>query len=51
MSSAAETEVGAMFLNGREAIPIRKCLKNMVHPQPPTPMIVDNSTAIGVVDT
>ena len=51
MSSAAEAEVGAMFLNAREAIPIRKCLENMDHPQPPTPMTVDNYTAIGVVDT
>ena len=42
MSSAAEAEVGAMFLNAREAIPIRKCLENMGHPQPPTPMTVDN---------
>ena len=34
MSSAAEAEVGAMFLNAREAIPIRKFLENMGHPQP-----------------
>ena len=51
MSSAAEAEVGAMFLNVREATPITKCLENMGHLQPPTPMIVDNCTAIGVVDT
>ena len=51
MSSAAEAEVGAMFLNAREAIPIRKRLENMGHPQPPTPMTFDNCTAIGVVDT
>ena len=40
MSSAAEVEVGAMFLNVRQATPIRKCLENMGHPQPPTPMTV-----------
>ena len=40
-----------MFLNAREAIPIRKCLENMGDPQPSTPMTVDNCTAIGVVDT
>ena len=50
MSSAAKAEVGTMLLNAREAIPIRKCLENMGHPQPPTPMTVDNSTAIDVVD-
>lgn len=51
MLSAAEAEIGATFLNARETIPIRKCLENMGHPQPPTPMTVNNSTAIGAVDT
>ena len=40
-----------MFLSAREAIPIRKCLENMGHLQQPTPMTVDNCTAIGVIDT
>ena len=51
MSCHLQLEVGAMFLNAREAIPIRKYLENMGHPQPPTPMTVDNCTAIGIVDT
>ena len=50
MSSAAEAELGAMFINAREAIPARKTLEEMGHKQPTTPMQVDNSTAIGVAN-
>ena len=33
MSSAAEAEMGAIFLNAREAIPARNALIEMGHPQ------------------
>lgn len=49
MSSAAEAELGALYINAREAVPARRLLKEMGHPQPPTPMQTDNSTALGVV--
>ena len=49
MSSAAEAELGALYINSREAIPIRHLLEEMGHKQPPTPIQVDNSTALGVV--
>ena len=49
MSSAAEAEVGAMFINGREAVPARKTLEELGHVQPPTPMQTDNSAAHSVV--
>ena len=49
MSSAAEAELGALYINSREAIPQRHLLEEMGHQQPPTPMQVDNSTALGVV--
>ena len=49
MSSAAEAELGALYINCREAIPARQVLEEMGHPQPPTPMQTDNSTALGVV--
>ena len=49
MSSAAEAEVGALFINAREAIPARAALEEMGHPQPPTPMQTDNSAAAAVV--
>ena len=49
MSSAAEAELGALYINARELIPLRHLLIEMGHPQPPTPIQTDNSTALGVV--
>jgi len=49
MSSAAEAELGALFINYREAVPARHTLEEMGHNQPPTPMQTDNATALGVV--
>ena len=50
MSSAAEAELGALFINAREAVHIRNILTEMGHPQPPTPIQTDNSTANGGVN-
>jgi hypothetical protein len=50
MSLAAEAEVRALYINCREAIPARHTLEFMGHPQPPTPMQMDNTTALGVVN-
>jgi hypothetical protein len=50
MSSRTEAEVGALYINCREAIPTRYTLKFMGHPQLPTPMQTDNTTSLGVVD-
>ena len=50
MSSAAEAELGALFINAKEAIYIRQILAQMGHPQPPTPIQTDNSTAEGVIN-
>ena len=47
MASAVEAEIGATFHNGQEAVPIRTTLQNIGHPQPPTPIRIDNSTAEG----
>ena len=49
VSSAAEAELGALFINCQEDIPYRHTLVEMCHPQPPTPMQTDNTTALGVV--
>ena len=49
MSSAVEAELGALYINCREAIPARHLLEEMGHHQPPTPMQTDNSTALGLV--
>ena len=47
VSSAMEAGIGATFLNGQEAVPIRTTLEELGHPQPSTPILVDNSTAKG----
>jgi hypothetical protein len=49
MSSAAEAELGALFINAKLAVPIRTTLVELGHPQPKTPMQTDNSTAHGVL--
>ena len=49
MSSAAEAEIGALFINAKEAVPIRTSLTEMGHPQPPTPIETDNATAHGII--
>ncbi len=47
MSSAAEAECGAVFENTTDAVPLQTTLEEMGHPQPPTPIQVDNSPAYG----
>ena len=47
MGLAAEAEIGASYTNGKEAIPICTALEEMGHPQPPTPMQVNSTTAVG----
>ena len=47
MGSAAKAKIGAAYINGQEAVPIRTLLLKLGHPQPATPIQVDNSTANG----
>jgi hypothetical protein len=49
MCSAAEAELGTLYINAREAIPMQHLLEEMGHKQPPTPIQTDNSTAHGVI--
>ena len=49
VSSAAEAEVGGIFHNAQVAIPIRTLLQALHHPQPPTSIKTDNSTAHGFI--
>jgi hypothetical protein len=49
MSSAAKAELGALYINAREVIPMQRLLEEMGHKQPPTPIQTDNSTALGIV--
>ena len=46
LTSAAEAEVGALYLNAKEAFPIRVALQELGHPQQQTPITTDNSMSI-----
>ena len=50
MASAAEAEICASFLAAQESVPIVTCLNELGHKQPPTPIRVDNSTAVGFLN-
>jgi hypothetical protein len=46
MQSAAEAECGGLYMNAKEAVPMRITLEELAdHPQPATPIRTDNSTA------
>jgi hypothetical protein len=49
-ASAAEAELGALFVNAKEGRVIRLILQELGHPQPPTPIHCDNSTAAGIAN-
>jgi hypothetical protein len=51
MSSAAKAKLGALYINAHEAVPQRHLLEEMGHPQPPTPIQTNNSTALGVINS
>ena len=50
LASAAEAECGALHHNASEACGLRTALDEMGHPQTPTTMQVDNSTAAGIAN-
>jgi hypothetical protein len=49
-ASAAEAELGALFLNAQEAKVICLVLMELGHPQLPTPIHIDNTTTVGIVN-
>ena len=50
MQSAAEAECGGLYMNAKEAVPMRITLEELDHPQPATPIRTDNSTADGIMN-
>jgi hypothetical protein len=50
MSLAAEAEIGAVFIDTKEGAVLRTTLEELGHPQPPTPMETDNTTATGYIN-
>ena len=49
-TSAAEAELGALFHNAKEGKVLRLILTELEHPQPPTPIHIDNTTVVGIVN-
>ncbi len=47
---AAEAELGALFLNAQEAKIMQLILIELGHPQPPTPIHINNTTTVGTVN-
>ena len=50
MSSAAEAEIGALYMNAQQLLSLRITCKELGHPQPPTPMRKYNITASGIIN-
>ncbi len=50
VASAAEAELGALFLNCKEGVILRLILAELGHRQPPTPIHCDNKTATGIAN-
>jgi hypothetical protein len=50
MSSAAKAELGALYLNAKEAVYLQHILDEMGHPQPRTPIQTNNTTAEEVIN-
>jgi hypothetical protein len=47
---AAEAELGALFLCAQEAKVIHLVIEELDHPQPPTPIHIDNTTTVSIVN-
>jgi hypothetical protein len=48
VASAAEAELGALFMNCQEGMILKSTLGDLGHPQPPIPVHCDNVTAVGI---
>jgi hypothetical protein len=47
ISSVAEAEIGAVFINAKEGAVLHTALEELGHPQPPTPLETENTTTTG----
>ena len=50
VASAAEAELGALFLNCQEGMIFKATLEDLGHPQPKIPVHCDNATAVGIAN-
>eukprot|EP00957_Ditylum_brightwellii_P025529 1930190-Ditylum_brightwellii.AAC.1 len=51
MALMAEVEIGALYSHTRKGKELHLALTKMGHPQPPSPVLTDNSTACGIINT
>ena len=51
ISEASEAECRSTFINCKANIPLRIKLEEMVHPQPPTPVQIENFTTEGIINS
>jgi hypothetical protein len=49
-ASTAEAKLGALFFNTQEAKVLCLTLAELGHPQPPTPIHINNTTTVGIVN-
>ena len=50
LSSATEAEMGALFYDAKDAAWLRTTLEDLGHPQPLTPIQMDNACAAGIIN-
>jgi hypothetical protein len=50
MSSAAEAEIGELYINAQKGVEERNILEEIGHMQPPTPVQTDNLTADSIIN-
>ena len=48
-ASAAEAELGSLFINAKETVKLHIALQELGNKQPPTPIHTDNTTATGII--
>ena len=48
--STAESKLGALFLNAQKSVFLRTIFEELDHVQPCTPIQIDNSSPIGIID-
>ena len=50
MISATEAEIGVLYTNTRQLLPLQVMCEESGHQQPATPMQTDNNTASGIIN-
>ena len=46
----SKAEIGALYMNAQQLLPLQVTCEELGHPQPATPMQIDNNTASGIIN-